>query len=348
MKNKNQSRGFLSLTFLNSALVFGGMIIIMFVLYLLLVRTNLVQISINTTKINLFIVLIIISAISGYAISFWLNRFMFHPVNKFINAMNQLSIGNYDIKLSFKSPVGQIFTSMGLTESFNKMTHELRHSEMLSRDFINNLSHEFKTPIVSIAGFAKLLKNGNLTEEEQKEYICIIEEESNRLATMASKLLNLMKVENQEILSNVTRFNISEQIRNSILLLESRWSKKDLDLHIDFDEYYIFGSEDLLKEVWINLLDNAIKYTPERGVIGVQIDQNADYIYVSIFNTGSEIPEKSKKLIFNKFYQVDESHSSEGYGIGLSLVKKIVSLHNGKIELESKDDVTTFTVFLPK
>ena len=324
------------------------MLLIAVIIYLLLVRTGLIVITFEIKKTSLFIFLLIVSVILGYITSFWINRLIFHPVSKFIHAMNQLSKGNYDIKLSFRSPMGKIFTAMGLTDSFNKMTHELRHSEMLNRDFINNLSHEFKTPIVSIAGFAKLLKNGNLNEKEQQEYINIIEEESNRLASMATKLLNLMKIENQEILPNIAKFNVSEQIRNSLLLLEPGWSKKNLDLQIDFDEYYIFGNEDLLKEVWINLLDNAIKYAPENETIGVQIDQNVDFLYVSIFNTGSEIPEKSRKLIFNKFYQADESHSSEGYGIGLSLVKKIVDLHNGKIEVESKDNTTTFTITLPK
>lgn len=151
------------------------------------------------------------------------------------------------------------------------MAEELENTQMLRSDFINNFSHEFKTPIVSIAGFAKLLRRGNLTDAQKEEYLAIIEEESLRLAAMATNVMNLTKVENQTILTDLTTFNLSEQIRACVLLLEEKWSRKELDLDLEFPEYTIRANEELLKQVWINLLDNAIKYSPNYGEIGVRI-----------------------------------------------------------------------------
>jgi signal transduction histidine kinase len=228
------------------------------------------------------------------------------------------------------------------------MAQELQNTEVLRSDFINNFSHEFKTPIVSIAGFAKLLKRGNLTDEQKNEYIDIIEEESLRLSYMATNVLNLTNVENQTILTDVSEFNLSEQIRSAVLLLEDKWSRRKLEMYIDFDEYMIFANEELLKHVWINLLDNAIKFSPEYGVLGIKIEEINEFLYVSISNSGDPIPSELREKIFNKFYQADESHSSEGNGIGLAIVKRVVELHNGIVSVQSKDNLTTFTVKLPK
>ena len=213
---------------------------------------------------------------------------------------------------------------------------------------MNNFSHEFKTPIVSISGFTKLLKKGNLTKEQETEYLNIIDEESSRLTYMATSVLKLIKVENQTILSNITKFNLSEQIRNCILLLEDKWSKKNIELQLDFDEFYIHANEELLKQVWINLLDNAVKFTPEKHLIKVDIKEKDENIIVSIINTGSEIPASRQKHIFNKFYQADESHSSQGSGLGLAIVKKIVDLHKGQICVISGNQKTIFLTTLHK
>jgi len=165
---------------------------------------------------------------------------------------------------------------------------------------------------------------------------------------MATNVLKLMKVENQTILSNVTKFNLSEQIRNCILLMENKWSKKNLDLQLDFDEFYVHGNEELLKQVWINLLDNAIKFSPQGELIKIDIKEKDNNIIVSFANTGSEIPASSQRHIFNKFYQADESHSSQGNGLGLAIVKKIIDLHKGNICVISGNKKTIFLVTLQK
>lgn len=269
------------------------------------------------------------------------------PVNKIYYSLNSLAEGNFTARLSFKGPFARLSTVANLTESFNKMASELEQTEMLRSDFVNNFSHEFKTPIVSIAGFAKLLKRGNLTPEQQAEYLDIIEEESLRLSQMATNVLSLTSVENQAILSDVASYNLSEQLRTSVLLLENKWTRKHLELSLPMDEYYITGDEELLMQVWINLFDNAIKFSQEYGLLEVRIEKDIDTVSVCISNFGDSIPEESMDKIFGKFYQADESHSTEGNGVGLAVVKKIVDLHHGEVFAVCKGGKTTFTVKLP-
>lgn len=275
-------------------------------------------------------------------------RYPLKPVNTIINAMNRLASGDFKTRLHFGKILGKHPTIIEITDSFNHMAEELEKTEMLRSDFINNFSHEFKTPIVSIAGFAKLLKRGDLTEEQKAEYIDIIEEESLRLSAMATNVLKLTKIENQSILTDVSEYNLSEQIRSCVLLLENKWTKKNVIPDIDFDEYYINANEEMMKEVWINLIDNAIKYSDEGGTLGITITETEERILVSVSNSGTEIPDESKELIFRKFYQVDESHSSEGNGVGLAVVKEIVKLHKGDVTVFSSNNKTVFTVSLVK
>jgi len=168
------------------------------------------------------------------------------------------------------------------------------------------------------------------------------------LSTMASNVLQLTKVENQTILTDVSKFNLSEQIRSSVLLLEEKWTSKNIDLQLDFDEYTIEANEELLKQVWINLIDNAVKFVPINGTVILEIIDDGELFTVNISNTGSEIPEDKRERIFNKFYQVDESHATQGNGIGLAIVKRIVELHNGSITVKSENNLITFSVVLYK
>ena len=275
-------------------------------------------------------------------------RIWLKPVKRLIDGMKQLAGGDYSARMTIGKPFGEMSVLRAVSDSFNTMAEELENTEVLRSDFINNFSHEFKTPIVSIAGFAKLLKRGDLSDDEKKEYVDIIEEESMRLSYMATNVLNLTKFENQSILTDVSAFNLSEQIRSCILLLEEKWTRKNLELYIDFDEYLISGNEESLKHVWINLLDNAIKFSPDYGSLEVKIEQDDKNISVSISNNGTPIPIDIQNKIFNKFYQADESHSTAGNGIGLAIVKKLTELHGGVVKVKSSDNLTTFTVVLPK
>ena len=290
----------------------------------------------------------VISLILGWVLVFFSIRIPMKPIHTLISRMNRLAMGDFTTRMEDKSMLSNHPAMKDIRESFNKLAEELEHTEMLRSDFINNFSHEFKTPIVSIAGFAKLLKRGNLTDEQRVTYLTSIEEESMRLAYMATNVLNLTKIENQTILTDVTTFNLSEQVRSAVLLLESKWSEKDIDLQLDFNEHTVEGNEELLKQVWINLIDNAIKFTHRLGTVILDVTEGKDTVTVAVSNTGVEIPPEGMDKIFNKFYQTDESHATEGNGIGLAIVKRVVELHHGHITVTSERGMTTFRVALPK
>lgn len=284
------------------------------------------------------------SILIGTFVAVIISHVPLRPINTLINGMNRLASGDYKARIH----IGGLNINRELSKSFNTLALELQNTEMLRSDFVNNFSHEFKTPIVSIRGFAKLLAKGNLTIDQQKDYINIIVDESTRLSDLATNVLNLTKVENQSILTEITQYNLSEQVRNCILLLEKKWSNKNLTIKADFGECTIDANEELLKQVWINLIDNSIKFSPEGGQIGFSIKETHDYILVSISNNGPEIREEDIKRIYDKFWQGDKSHSIEGTGIGLSIARRITELHKGSITVMSCQKETIFTVNLPK
>ena len=289
----------------------------------------------------------ILALIVGLVVAVMVSKFPMKPIRNLIIGMDRLASGDFATRVNAGTIMRNYAPFVDAADSFNKMAEELEHTEMLRSDFINNFSHEVKTPIASIAGFARLLKRDNLSREQELEYLNAIEEESMRLSYMATNVLNLTKVENQSILTNVTRFNLSEQLRDSILLLERVWGDKNLELLLDFDEHMVCGNEELLKQVWINLLHNAVKFAPVGHVVQVTITERDEEYQVRIMNTGSTIPADKINKIFNKFYQADESHSSEGNGIGLAIVRRIVELHHGRVEVWSELNCTAFTVHLP-
>ena len=340
-----------SLTLVFSAVVFAILLVALALAGVavgLLVKFEVIGSGDNLKVSHIIILMVIISAVMGTSITILTGRFPLKPVNNLINKMNRLAAGDFKTRLHFRGPIYNHPAFNEISESFNKMAEQLENTEVLRSDFINNFSHEFKTPIVSIAGFAKLLKKGNLSEEQKWQYLDAIEEESMRLSYMATNVLNLTKVENQTILTVISKFNLSEQVRSAVLLLENKWEKKNLELGLDFDEYIIEANEELLKQVWINLLDNAVKFAPRCGMVTVGITEKNNLLTVTVSNTGSEIPPEKLEKIWNKFYQADESHSSEGNGIGLVIVKRVTELHGGHVSVESKNSITSFTVTLPK
>ena len=297
---------------------------------------------------NLILAVAMVSVPIGVFVAFLFSKVPLKPIRDLINSMNRLSSGDFHTRVTVGPVMRRYPDFVAVAESFNKMAEQLESTELLRSDFINNFSHEFKTPIVSIAGFAKLLRRGNLPPEQQQEYLDIIEEESLRLSYMATNVLNLTKVENQTILTDVSEFNLSEQLRSCILLLENKWAKKDLEFSLRLEEHQIRASEELLKQVWINLLDNAVKFCPPGGLIEVGITEGEGELRVTVRNTGSTIPPEQRQKIWGKFYQADESHAAEGNGVGLAIVKRIVELHGGQAQVASDHGSTTFTITLPK
>ncbi len=298
----------------------------------------------NLTITPVLIYVCFISLVIGFGISMLLVRFPLKPFNRIISLMNRLSSGDFKARLHFGKPLTAISALTEVSDSFNKMAEELENTEVLRSDFINNFSHEFKTPIVSIAGFAKLLKKGNLSEKEKAEYIDIIEKESLRLSSLATNVFNLTKIENQTILTEINEYNPAEQIRHCVLLLENKWSEKEIDFNLELEDILIFANEESMEQVWINLIDNAIKFSSNKSTIDIKMKKEETTTSFTITNTGVTICKDNIDRIFRKFYQADESHAAEGNGVGLAIVKKIVELHKGKITVESENGVTSFTV----
>lgn len=269
---------------------------------------------------------------------------IFRPIEQINEATKKVALGEYDIELESKreDEIGE------LTNNFNKMTRGLKSTENLQKEFINNVSHEIKTPVSSIEGFAKFLKDKNLTDEEREEYTNIIIEEAKRLENLTGKILKLSKLNNQEVITNKQEIDIAEQIRKAISLLEPKWSKKDIKINVSLDEKVFLGDEDLIYQVWVNIIDNAIKFSNEGGSIDIKVYEKDKNIIVEIKDHGIGMKEEELEKVYDRFYQIDKSHSREGSGLGLAIVKRIVELSEGKIEINSKENKgTTVIVKLP-
>lgn len=290
-----------------------------------------------------FLLLVISCVIIGVGFSLLAIKFILKPYKTLMNSMYKLSNGDYSTRIS----LGKRTTLKDAEKRFNVLAEELSRTEMLHSDFINNFSHEFKTPIASINGLLELLKRDDLPHEKRKEYISIIEEETKRLLDMSTKVLDLSKIENEKELKSAKKYNISEQIRSCIVLLEKKWEKKNLSLSLDFDEYEIRANYEMLMQVWINILDNAIKFANRDSELLVEISKELGYLTIEITNTGLPIKDEDREKIFSKFFQAENNNTNEGNGIGLSIVKHIVTLHKGTIKAKSENSKTTFTVKLP-
>lgn len=236
----------------------------------------------NEENIKSVMVLPIITLVSciliGVIVSACSSRAVLKNVREFIEATEKLSRGDFSARLNIKRPPEFRI----LSKNFNAMAEELGGIEVLRTDFINNFSHEFKTPIISIKGFAEILKDDDLSKEEKNEYLDIIIEESKRLSSLATNVLNLSKIETQVILNDIQRFNIGEQIRQSILLLDSKFQSKNILLDINIEDCYVNGNKEMLNQVWVNLLDNAIKFNNKNGIVSVNMKKEEGNIFINI------------------------------------------------------------------
>ena len=286
-------------------------------------RRSLVLLIINTILISTIVMRIT-------------SKKILQPIKKMTEATKKVASGDFNVKLESQreDEIGE------LTQNFNQMVNELGKVEVIQKDFINNVSHEIKTPISSIQGFAKLLEDENLPEAERKEYAEIIIEESN--------ILRLSKIQNQGKIVRKDHINITEQLRKAIAVLENKWNEKSLTFNISAKDVYYDGDEELTFQVWMNLIDNAIKFSKPNGKITIDVKEEIDEIVVKIKDNGIGMSKEEQERIFTRFYQIDKSHSQEGSGLGLSIVKSIIDLSGGKIEVESKENSgTTFIIKLP-
>ena len=282
----------------------------------------------------------------GTCAAAFFTKWVLLPLNEMIAATDRIAKG--DFKVHIQETFHERSDFGILQRSFNHMASELDGIEMFRNDFINNFSHEFKTPIVSVQGFAHQLMAGGLTPEEEREYVRIIAAESDRLAKMSTNILTLSKLENQAIVTDKTVFYLDEQLRTCLVLLEKQWSSKNIELNLELDEVKYCFNEQMLAQVWLNLFGNAIKFTPEDGTVSCSLHTNGQAVTVCIRDTGIGMDDVTRRHIFEKFYQGDASHTGDGNGIGLTIVQRVLVLCGGTITVESVPHAgSTFTVTLP-
>ena len=288
-----------------------------------------------SSSLSFLAVFVLISTFASFRLS--------KPVQVMTRAHERVQEGDFTVRLPDNQP-----GEMGeLMRSFNDMTEALGSTAYLQKDFISSISHEFKTPIASIRGFAKLLQMPGLSEEQKAEYISMIAQESDRLSRLSETLLRLSALEQQTALASLSSFSLDEQLRQVILRLEPNWSHKDIDWQLDLQEVSITSDQELLNQVWVNILQNAIKFSSESSEIAVRVFRDGNAI-VEVEDHGCGMTEEAQQRIFDKFYQADKSRKQEGVGLGLSLVKRIVDMMGGEIKVTSQVGVgSTFRVEVP-
>lgn len=292
---------------------------------------------------DLFLLIILVMALAvGFTV---IVRSMMQPILQLDRAVEKVTAGDYSVKLDTYNKPDDI---VELLNNFNTMVEQLRNNEYLHKDFSSNISHEFKTPLAIIKGYADLIEEGNLTEEEQRNYAGYISRESKRLSTLTANLLRLSSLDYDGLHGRKERFSLDEQIRQSVLNMEAKWLEKDIEIELDLQELDFTGEDELINQIWSNLLDNAIKFTEEGGKISISAVRDGDYINITIADTGVGMDGETLKHIYEQFYRGDTAKRYEGTGLGLSLVQRIIQLHNGRILAESKPgEGTCFKITLP-
>ena len=299
------------------------------------------------TPVVLVLIALPVSLLLGTLFSIVVSKQILRPVDDLIRATERIARGDFSTPVPVRFRKNQFSQ---LITSFNDMERELSGIEIFRKDFIGNVSHEFKTPLNAIRGYVRELSDPALSETEREEYIRIISEACDRLTRMTTGILLLSKLENQRFVSERESFDLTEQIRDVILLFEREWTKKEIELSLDLDETVTYSSNpEMLSHVWENLLGNAIKFCPAQGgIIRIACRRDAEGVTVTVSDNGAGMDEETKKHIFEAFYQGDSSHKAEGNGLGLSLVRRIVDLHGGRCEvISSPGEGATFTVTLP-
>ncbi|ENQ3106178.1 Signal transduction histidine kinase [Bacillus sp. 491mf] len=274
-------------------------------------------------------------------------RFIVRPIQLFTSATKKIANGEYEVALPEyrKDEIGT------LAVSFRKMAKSLKDLDRMRQEFVSNVSHEFQSPLASIQGFSKTLQTNEMSESERKHYLEIIESESRRMSSLCKQLLTLASLDKEERVLDKKTFDVGKQIRDVIFMLEWQWREKDVAIELDVPSIQVYGDENLLHQVWTNLLTNSIKFTESGGTISFDGEEKDTELCLTISDTGIGMSEDEIDKIFDRFYKVDEARNRtiEGSGLGLSIVKKIIDLHEGSITVHSvKGEGTTFTIYLPK
>lgn len=286
---------------------------------------------------------VIVGIIIGTPISIFVNRALLSPIRKLGDAMNLVSKGAFGIQIHTSAPFGDI---RDIYHNFNLMTRELAATEILKTDFVSNVSHEIKTPITAIEGYAMLLQGSETLSDEDSEYVEKILTNTQRLSELVGNVLLLSKIDNQAIETKTERFSLDEQIRQSILLLEPKWSEKNIEFNVELESVSYEGNRGFMLHIWNNLIGNAIKFTSADSTVRIALTGGEEGIVFTVEDEGEGIADDAMNHIFDKFYQGDSSHKQEGNGLGLALVKRILDFVGGEIRAENIDGGCRFTVKL--
>lgn len=268
---------------------------------------------------------------------------LYRRMEKLINGLDEVAKGNLDVELSLKYS-GEY---KAIYENFNRMVKELKNADEQQKQFMKDFSHEFKTPINSVKGMAEYLAVNELPKKEEKEYLNIMAKEAGRLSQLSQNTLLLSKLENMELIQKKEKYRLDSQIRNCAILQLPAFETKYISLEVNLPEIWYFGNEELLDEVWTNLLDNARKYSSEHTTVFINGRKTEEGIWIEVKDEGQGMDDDIVSHIFERYYQGDDSHEISGFGLGLSIVKRIVELSGGSIRVESRAGKgTSFFVYL--
>lgn len=283
-------------------------------------------------EVPLVVEFIFVCLLVGILVTGLLSKVFFEPIKKLRGAMAKVAGGDFSVRLEEKTTSLEI---MEIYTGFNLMVNELSSTEILQTDFVSNVSHEFKTPINAIEGYSTLLQDSENLSAEQREYINKILFNTQRLSSLVGSILLLSKLENQQIPTHQTDYRLDEQIRQSIVALESAWVAKDIELDVELQRVSYLGNEPMMRHVWDNLISNAIKFSPPGGRVSLRLIREQDKLIFTVEDQGPGLSPESQKHIFDKFYQADTSHKQEGNGLGLALTKRILAIEKGHVVSEN-------------
>lgn len=279
-------------------------------------------------------------------LSYFLGRRILTPMVKLSEASKEVARGNFEVFVSDSSRLEEVQTTF---RNFNAMVRELGAGAALAADFVTNVSHEFKTPLTTIEGYAMLLQDSALSEAEREEYLKKILAGTRRLSELVSNVLLLSKLETQGLSTQCAPVRLDEQIRRCVVSLEPAWSEKNLRFDVQLDEVQLRGCAELLALAWSNLIGNAVKFSPQGGEIRLRLLEQTECVVFSVHDEGCGMDPQAQARCFEKFYQAESSHKGEGNGLGLAMVKRVTELMQGVVEVESSPGCgATFRVILPK
>jgi len=344
MNNRRRSHLWLAFVmFVSGVMLFSSLLIMPIYLFAESLNPGLLQ---GPRPLMAMFSLLLAMMFIGAAVSALSGQRVVNPFAEISHATQRVAKGDFSVRIRENYRMREM---RELAANFNKMVRELSGIETLRNDFVTNVSHEFKTPLAAIEGYASLLRNGDLTKEEYDEYTRMIIEAAQQLSSLTGNILKISRLENQQFVCEKSRFSLDEQLRQALLLLETQWSEKRLELDIRLPKLDYYGSEELLLQVWLNILNNAVKFTETGGRLMVAMSESSREVQVTVADSGCGMDAETVSHIFEKFYQGEGSHSYSGNGLGLSLVKRILDLCGGTVRVESAPGQgSVFTVTLPK